>query len=175
MKSLVLSVVVAVFTTTSMLAQASMPSGSSMISNVSKISNEIRYIDNDGRAGMLSSSIENNGVRKLTFVTQTEIGESTETYFLTNDEITEVIVNETEYNRPKFWNEQVAKSNGDDEWFDPEKSVSTQITYLFKDGDLASWSDQEGNTTFAITKAADKKEKHLKKRYSAFVKALGNE
>ena len=132
----------------------------------------VEYIDEDGNKGMLRGYQGNEGIERITFTTQTEIGETVETYYLVGSQITEVVVKKTEYNRPKFWNEQVAKANGDNEWFDIDKSITTNTVYQFKDGNLASWLDDEGQVKFAITKAASRTEKELKRRYARFAKAL---
>ena len=154
------------------LAQAAMPKAPAIIDSQAEVYKEITYIDNMGTKGTLTSFKGGEDIFKFTFLAQTEIGESMESFYVQQDRITEVIEDKTEYNRPKFWNEQVAKSNGDDQWFDPEKSTHSRVVYTFKDGRLASWKESEGETMFAITKAASKKEKELKKRYAEFVKAL---
>ena len=97
------------------------------IENPSLSSKNIEFIDDDGNKGVLAGYNGSEGIERISFTIQTEIGESVETYFMFGNEITEIVVDRIEYNRPKFWNEQVAKSNGDDQWFDMKKSVSTQV------------------------------------------------
>ena len=142
------------------------------VGNATSSSRDVEFIDDDGNKGMLTGHRNNEGMERLTFTINTEIGESVETYYMMGNEISEVVVKNTEYNRPKFWNEQVAKANGDNEWFDMRKSVTTNTVYQFKDGNLASWLDNEGQVKFAITKSAARKEKELKRRYAKFAKAL---
>lgn len=48
-----------------------------------------------------------------------------------------------EYNRPIFWNEKIAKSNGDNEVFHPDKTTVIEDRYYFNNEVLFLWLDKD--------------------------------
>ena len=125
---------------------------------------EVEYIDDEGRAGILKGTFIDKEVQVMEFVTETETGRYLETYTYEARLLKHVVVEETTYNRPKFWNEALARANGDNEWFDPEKSVTTLLTYYYEDGELQFWENEKGQKSYPVNRRLRKKgEKYLDK------------
>jgi len=113
---------------------------------------EIAFIDNEGRSGMLSGTFAGEKVEILRFLSETETGSYEEVYSFAQNELNTVKVEEVVFNRPKFWTEALARANDDDEWYDPSKSKTVQLTYHFSEGAVKYWEDSEGTRSYPVNR-----------------------
>ncbi len=123
----------------------------SFIIDSSQEERSVEFIDKDGRAGTIRGLFVNDDVRKLSFISETEIGSYEENY-LYDEGLVSVVVKETTFNRPKFWNESVARANNDDEWFDPSKSTTSTMTHYFSQGKFEYTEDEAGARSYPVNK-----------------------
>jgi hypothetical protein len=73
-----------------------------------------------------------------------ESGKSTIEYYFKAGMLIFVIDRGYTYNRPYYWNEELAKENGDYETFDPEKTIITEDRYYFENELLFLWLNNVG-------------------------------
>ena len=130
------------------------------------------FIDKEGRGGEVTGVYSSTEIENITFSSETEIGSYSEYFIYTNGELLQVEITEVQFNRPKFWSQAVAKSNGDNEWYDPEKSVSSVTTYYFKSGSLEYWKNADGSEGYPISKQLKKIGPDLLSRAEAYRQVL---
>ena len=81
---------------------------------------------------------------RLTATYYGETGKWVEDYYL--DDLgfpVFVFTQDYAYNRPFYYTEAEARSNGDTEWFDPEKTTVAENRYYFEDEQLIRWLDPD--------------------------------
>jgi hypothetical protein len=131
----------------------------------------VPFIDEDGRAGTIKGQFEDNAVKKLWFVSETETG-NYEEYYSFQEGLSSVVVKETTFNRPKFWNESLARANDDTEWFDPSKSRTTSITHFFSNGKYEFSENENGERSYPVNKRLRKAGEIFLKKADDYLHAL---
>ncbi|MCA6078723.1 hypothetical protein [Fulvivirga sedimenti] len=114
------------------------------------------YIDKEGRSGTVTGAYSSAEIENINFASETEIGSYSESFIYADGMLERVEITEVQFNRPKFWSQSVAKSNGDNEWYDPDKSVTAVTTYYFKGGVLEYWENSDGSEGHPINKQLKK-------------------
>ncbi len=117
---------------------------------------KIDHIDSEGRSGEITGYLSAPDTEIITFSSETETGTYSEHFIFTNGLLVNVEITEVQFNRPKFWNQSVAESNGDSEWYDPEKSIISKTIYHFTDGNLEFWINSDGSEGYPLNKKLKK-------------------
>ena len=130
------------------------------------------FIDSEGRSGTVTGTFSNENIVRLEFISETETGSYQEYYTFLDEELKEVAVVEISFNRPKFWNEKVAKSNGDSEWYDPEKNSQTKRVYYFDKGEYSHWTDSDGSSGYPVNRKLRNEGEAFQDKASEFIKLL---
>ncbi|MEJ2003530.1 MAG: hypothetical protein P8X57_00860 [Cyclobacteriaceae bacterium] len=130
------------------------------------------YIDSEGRSGVLSGKFDDQRVLMLSFTSETETGIYKEEFTYNENQIAAVSVKETMFNRPKFWNEALARANNDNEWFDPDKSKRTVRIYYYTAGTFDYWEDESGNRNYPVNKKLRKEGERFMKKANDYLAAL---
>ena len=64
-------------------------------------------------------------------------------YYFKNDSLYFVFTQDFIYNRPFYWDEKYAIESGDNEAYDPEKTITKENRYYFHNDRLFKWLDPE--------------------------------
>ena len=88
--------------------------------------------------GEVNFYMDGEQVQKIEALRMGEMGQSFEEYYFSDGELDSAVITKTTYNRPIYWDEQMAAESGDTEAFDLAKSVVTESSYDYRAGDSSS-------------------------------------
>lgn len=105
----------------------------------------IQIWDESTEGGEAIGFYDKEEVKLVEVVLLGETGKHKIEYYFHNGKLIFVFNQKFVYNRPIYWDEQTAKANGDDEFFDPNKTTVTEDRYYFNDEKLFLWLDNDRN------------------------------
>lgn len=97
----------------------------------------------EGEGGEVSIYTADSRMVKVTATFYGETGKLIEDYYFDDQGLIFVFVQEFSYNRPIYYDKEVAKKNEDDEWFDESKTEVEENRYYFKNEQLIRWLDPD--------------------------------
>ena len=74
-------------------------------------------------------------VQKIEALRMGETGKLFEEYYFKDGVLDSAVITQSSYNRPIYWDEQMAAESGDTEAFDPAKTQVSESTYDYRAGD----------------------------------------
>lgn len=117
-------------------------------------SSEIDIFDCSTEGGFLKAYFKNNSFVLLKLDLFYELGKVHKEFYFDNDEIIFVLEQNFFYNRPIFYDEQTAKENNDNEFFDLNKTTINELKYYFNCNEIVDIVEDN-----KIREINDKKEK----------------
>jgi len=99
-------------------------------------SSEINIFDFSTEGGLAKAFYNNNDLVLIKIELFFEFGKTYEEIYFENSEILFVLKKKYLYNRPIYYNEETAKENNDNEYFDLNKTVIIESKYYFNDNVL---------------------------------------
>ena len=91
--------------------------------------------------GQAIAYYDDSDLKLIQIVWLGETGKNMMDYYFDKGQLIFAFEQYIQYNRPIFWNEEVARENGDNEVFDPEKSTVEENRYYFHNQKLFLWLD----------------------------------
>ena len=111
--------------------------------NLNKDSIDISDESSEGRQ-LISYKDSSGNLRKLVTVFNGESGKLIEEFYISNDKLIFAFTERYDYNRPIYWDDKVAKENGDNVVFEYNKSVISENRYYFDNNEiLIRWIDKD--------------------------------
>jgi hypothetical protein len=93
--------------------------------------------------GQATAYYDNEDLKLIEVIRFGETGENQIEYYFNNGELIFSFEQNFKYNRPIYWDEEIAKENGDNEAFDPEKTTVKEDRYYFNNEKLFLWLNYE--------------------------------
>ena len=85
--------------------------------------------------GEVNFYMDGEQVQKIEALRMGETGKLFEEYYFKDGVLDSAVITQSSYNRPIYWDEQMAAESGDTEAFDPAKTQVSESTYDYRAGD----------------------------------------
>jgi hypothetical protein len=99
--------------------------------------------DESTEGGQATAYYDNGNLKLIEVVWLSETGKNQIEYYFNDGKLIFAFDQDLDYNRPIYWNEEIAKENGDNEVFDPEKTTVKEDRYYFNNEQLFLWLNND--------------------------------
>lgn len=93
--------------------------------------------------GQATAYYDSGNLKLIEVVWLGETGKNQIEYYFNDGKLIFAFHQSFEYNRPFYWDEKRAKENGDNEFFDPQKTIVKEDRYYFNNEKLFLWLDND--------------------------------
>lgn len=116
--------------------------------------------DESTEGGKATAYYDNEEIKLIEVIWYGETGKYSIEYYFYNEKLIFAFDQDFRYNRSIWWSEEDAKELGDNEIFDPKKTIITEGRYYFKNDQLFLWLDhnkKEVDLTMNTSSTIEKK------------------
>ena len=89
----------------------------------------IQIWDESTEGGQMIAYYDNGNLKLIEVVWLAEIGKNQIEYYFSDEQLIFAFDQDFDYNRPIYWDKEIAKENGDNEFFDPRKTIVKEDRY----------------------------------------------